>query len=96
MSSPSPKEYSALKSSNLSCQRWSALLLESLLRKKMLEAETREMVNWYMDLLDQIEQEADFQLDFFSQEEIAADGLTQRAALKALAIIRKTVSRLEA
>lgn len=36
---------------------WSLPLLESLLRREMFEAESSEMSDWYMDLMEEVEQE---------------------------------------
>ena len=66
---------------------WALPLLESLLRREMFEAQSSEMSDWYMNLMEEVEQE--FKRPFQDFEVGTCDNDAQIAALRIFACLRK-------
>lgn len=73
---------------------WSLPLLESLLRREVFEAESCEMGDWYLDLMEEIDQE--FNRPFRDLESGTGGNAAQVAALRVFcARTRKLFETLE-
>ena len=71
---------------------WALPLLESLLRREVFEADSREMSEWYIDLLEEVEQE--YRLTFPQPGAKWTAAEAERNALRILALLRKNPEAL--
>jgi len=72
---------------------WALPLLESLLRREVVEADSCEMSDWYIDLLEEIEQE--YCVTFPAPGGSGTPGEAERTALRVLALLRKGYETIE-
>lgn len=75
---------------------WAMDLLAGLLRREVISAETPEMSEWFITLLEELEQ------DFSSQKRLLAEGapdmqdeVAEKAAMQVFAYLSKSFSSLE-